>query len=150
MKPAETLVPFRIVVLEPVPGVVLMLQRGRCDLVAPVHRSAAAVFFEFELRLGPPSGSSQLRWLGDFAQGTPTDRFVYVNAGIRAGQTGTPWDRRAKIKLAGITRRQVDQALATPGLRLEARIQGAGRDGGPCCATVPLLDGGWRVGPKSG
>jgi len=94
MKPAETLVPFRIVVLEPVPGVVLMLQRGRCDLVAPVHRSAAAVFFEFELRLGPPSGSSQLRWLGDFAQGTPTDRFVYVNAGIRAGLWG-PMDQAA-------------------------------------------------------
>jgi hypothetical protein len=83
--------------------------------------------------------------LGDFALGPPAGRFVYVNAGTLAGQADSCWTRRAKVKTAGITPALVDETLATPGAVLEARIAGAGRDGTPCCATVPLLDGGWRV-----
>jgi hypothetical protein len=37
------------------------------------------------------------------------------------------------------------EALATPGAVIEARIAGTAKDGGPACATVGLLDGGWRV-----
>ena len=44
-----------------------------------------------------------------------------------------------------ITRKMVDAALGEPGTVLEARFEGIGRDGGPACATVPLLDGGWRL-----
>lgn len=32
----------------------------------------------------------------------------------------------------------------------QARIEGTGKDGGAACASVALLDGGWRVvGPRA-
>ena len=71
--------------------------------------------------------------------------FVYVNSGTSAGEAGSRWTRRAKVKLATLTRELADAARAEPGTVLEARFQGIGRDGGPACATVPLLDGGWRL-----
>jgi hypothetical protein len=55
--------------------------------------------------------------------------------------------RRAKIKTAGINWKLIEQALATPGAVLEVQIEGLAKDGGPCCATVPLVNGGWKVCP---
>ena len=76
-----------------------------------------------------------------------TARFSYLAAGRRAGDTTSCWDRRAKVALAGITPAVLAAWRATPGAVLEARIAGTARDGGPACATVPLLGGGWQVGP---
>jgi hypothetical protein len=39
----------------------------------------------------------------------------------------------------------ITEKLIRSGRRLEARFNGTARDGGPACATVPLLDGGWRT-----
>jgi hypothetical protein len=47
------------------------------------------------------------------------------------------------LPLATITQKLVEQAKK--GAMLEARIAGTAKDGGPACATVPLLGGGWRV-----
>ena len=142
---AELEVPLRITVLHPLAGVTLMLQRGKDELVAPSSVGPDAISFDFVLRAGTPPVQGRPRWLGPFAQGTPQDRFVYVNVGRHAGQPGTPWDRRAKIKLAGITSEQVRAVLARPGQVLEARFEGRGRDGGPACATVPLVGAQWHV-----
>jgi hypothetical protein len=60
-----------------------------------------------------------------------------------AGQPDSCFTRRAKIKTGGITWQLVDQALAQ-GAIIETQIEGRAGDGGPCCATVPLL-GGWRI-----
>jgi len=57
-----------------------------------------------------------------------------------AGEVPSCWTRRAKVPLAGIT-----DALIATGEILEARFAGTARDGGPACATVPLLDGGWHA-----
>jgi hypothetical protein len=81
---------------------------------------------------------------GPFAQGPPDGRFVYIDVGTCAGQHDTPWSRRMKIPLQGITWPLVRKALAKPGYRLTARIPGTGRDGGPSCATVRPL-GDWEV-----
>ncbi len=65
----------------------------------------------------------------------------------RPGQPESPcptWVRRIKVHLSSITWPQIDEAVKTSGV-LEARIQGTGRDGGPSCASVPLLGGGWTV-----
>ena len=50
------------------------------------------------------------------------------------------WQRRAKVPLAGIT-----WTMIKKGSVIEAHIEGTARDGGPACATVPLLGGGWKV-----
>ncbi|MEK6371421.1 MAG: DUF5990 family protein [Acidobacteriota bacterium] len=65
-----------------------------------------------------------------------------MNSGTYAGQADTPWSRRAKVPLAGITWALIKRAKGAP---LEARINGTGSDGGPACGTVPLLDGGWKI-----
>ncbi|HET7462894.1 MAG TPA: DUF5990 family protein [Longimicrobium sp.] len=139
----EPELPLRITVVGPPPEVTFAVQRGRDGLLPPTRRTADAIVFDFTVRVGERDGRPN--FLGEFAQGTPADRFVYVNSGTRAGQAGTRWERRAKVKLSGITRELVDAALAEAGAVLEARFGGVGRDGGPACATVPLLDGGWRV-----
>jgi hypothetical protein len=143
-RPADIEVPLRITVVNPVPGVGHMLQRGTSELVPASARSAKAISFDFTLRLGPAPGAA-LRWLGPSAEGPASGRFVYVCIGKRTGQPESPWDRRAKIQLGAITRAQVDAVLAKPGLVLEARYDGVAKDGGPACATVPLVDGAWRV-----
>ena len=137
--------PVRITVESPPAGVAVQVQRGRDKLLPPTRVSRGAMTFDFVVRLGPPQNAGDLRFLGEFAQGPAGARFVYVNSGARAGQAGSCWDRRAKVALGTITPNQVRQVLADAQLRLEARIAGTARDGGPMCASVPLLDGGWTI-----
>jgi hypothetical protein len=82
---------------------------------------------------------------GPFVQGPPKQRFVYINIGTYAGQDGSPWSRRLKVPLIGITRKMI-----TAGGILEARVIGTGPDGGPTCATVKDFDGWIRVIRSSG
>jgi hypothetical protein len=141
----ERVLPLRIVVLRPPAGVTFAVQRGRHELLPPSSASDAEVVFELSVRVAPRGEGGAPNFLGPYAQGSRADRFLYVNAGTSAGQPGSCWTRRAKIKTAGIGWDLVEETLATPGAVLEARVRGTGRDGGPCCATVPLLEGGWRI-----
>lgn len=98
--------------------------------------------FDFTLRVERHT-EGHLRLLGPFAQGPPNARFVYVNSGKQAGQVETCWDRRAKVHLRDIPAAVIEQAARSGGV-VETQIAGTGRDGGPACATVPLM-GGWRI-----
>jgi hypothetical protein len=64
-------------------------------------------------------------------------RFVYVASGQQAGDAASEWSRRIKIYLN-------DLPAAQAGAVLTATIAGRSGDGGPACATVPLLSG-WRT-----
>lgn len=55
-------------------------------------------------------------------------------------ESATPQER-----LAGITWELIEQVFSSPDTILEARIRGTAGDGGSACATVPLLEGGWKV-----
>lgn len=123
----------------PPTSVLFCLQAGKGELVNPVRATGRDLAFDFELQCvaGDPP-----RLLGRFAQGPPAARFVYVCSGTSAGDIASAWTRRAKIPLAGITNELIARAR---GARLEARISGTAKDGGPACATVPLLGGGWLV-----
>lgn len=144
---ATTDIPFRIVVLEPPSGVLFRLQSGKTpgDLIPPVASSRSALVFEFMLSLGKRLPDGRPRFLGSLAQGTPTERFVYVNSGSLAGQVNTPWTRRAKVHLSSITSSMIREVTSSDGACLEAQFMGTSRDGGPSCASVPLAGGGWHV-----
>lgn len=135
-------IPCRVVVLSPPPGVTFRVQRGRSELLAPSTNSSTSITFDFTLRVGQ-NVDGQYRLLGPFAQGPPLARFVYVNSGKQAGQTDSCWDRRAKVHLCDIPAALIEQAMTSGGV-IETQIAGIGRDGGPACATVPLI-GGWRI-----
>ena len=143
-KPSDVELPLCIVVVSPPPGVRFCLQRGRDERVCATDSTGADLAFDLSVRVKEP-GARTPRLLGPFTQGPPDARFVYVCAGTLAGQAGSCWSRRAKVGLKTITRALIQEVLSHPGSRLRAGIPGTGRDGGPSCATVPLLGGGWEV-----
>ena len=126
---------LRIVVTEPLSGVWFALQRGKSGLVAPASR-APELIFDFsvldDLSSDPP------KLTGEFTQGPPAARFIYINSGTYAGQPGTTWSRRAKVPITGIKTQLASQAIVKNGF-LQAVVRGIAKDGGPFCASVPLL-----------
>jgi hypothetical protein len=140
----ETSIPLRITVIQPPTGVLFRLQRGKSELVAPARTSEESLSFDFTLRVVGDRAAGAPNFRGDVAQGPPASRFVYVRSGTLAGQIESCWTRRAKVPLAGIGWDLIEE-VRRRGALLEARIQGTARDGGPSCATVPLLEGGWRI-----
>ena len=149
-KPAATAkeqqeVPLRITLVAPPSDVMFCLQRGRDELVSRQQSTGAPLSFDFTVRVRPAASGEPMNFLGPFTQGPPASRFVYVNSGTMAGESATPWTRRAKIPLAGITTAMVKKVLAAPSACIEARIQGTARDGGPACATCRPIGSGWSV-----
>ncbi len=139
---------LRLIVREPVPGVALRIQRGKSDLVDPVSMSSDDVTFEIEVGVYAVPGGFTLR--GPEVQGPPAERFVYVNVGTYAGQPASPWSRRTKIPLGGITAALIEAAQSHGNCALVAEIGGRARDGGPAAATVKLLGNGWTVEARTG
>ena len=121
------------------------IQLGRDDLLPPSKRS---VDLEFEVTLrvvDGPGGQPDLR--GPAVQGPRNGRFIYLNSGVRAGQSASCWDRRAKVSLEGLRSLLADETGTGPSVVCVAAIVGTARDGGPACASVPLVGPGWRVLP---
>ena len=138
-------VPLRVVLVAPPVGVVYGIQRGRgsayeVDFAQQPKRGN--VTFEFAITAAEGKNGS-LNFLGEYVQGPAGRRFVYVDVGRAARQHDTQWSRRMIIRLDDVTW-PVIQKATTSGKRLEARIPGTGRDGGPSCATVKPI-GGWTV-----
>lgn len=134
-----------LVLTDPPSGVVFAVQHGRDGLLPPHAATADSLLFAFTLPLGPAMTDGGFNYRGPFAQGTPAERFIYVNSGTYAGQHDTPWARRAKIKLAGLPRDLVEIAAGDSGAAIEGRLNAIGRDGGPVCASVPPASIQWRV-----
>lgn len=141
----SSVVALRIVVVEPLAGVPYRLQVGKDKLLEPTSAQGKEIVFEFDVRLGEPLPDGRPRFLGPHVQGPPTARFVYINTGASAGQHDSCWQRRAKVPLAGITAALLKKLGKAPAGALEARVNGLAKDGGPACASVPLLGAGWRV-----
>lgn len=138
---------LRVVVKGAPPGVKFAMQRGTSDLLEPRSHMAAERVFDVQIRAAARPGSKVPNILGPYAQGSASDRFLYLNSGTMAGQTESAWTRRAKIKTAAISWALIDEALAQGNAVLSVEIHGFAGDGGPCCGTVPLLGEGWRILP---
>jgi hypothetical protein len=145
---SASVIPLRITVVDPPPGIRFAVQRGRAGLLPPSLQSPAALSFDFDVRVDGVTGAGNPRFLGDYTQGPPDGRFIYVNSGTLAGQRESIFTRRAKIALSGITPELIENVLNDPHARLAARFQGRGRDGGPACASIRLLGAGWTIEPS--
>jgi hypothetical protein len=143
----ETIV--RISVESPPPGIAVAVQWGKtganfaCELIHAAQTSPDRVVFDLPVKV-TTGADGAARLAGPAIHGPTGERFVYINWGICAGQANTDCARRAKIRLAGLTPAMIETALAE-GRRLETAIAGRAKDGGPACASVPLV-GGWRLG----
>lgn len=133
-------IPLRIIVLRPLAGVSMLVQRGKDELLPPSSKSAEQLVFDFELTVD--TTESRPNFLGKYAQGPKDARFVYVNSGTYADQHSM-YGRRAKISLMDITGEQIQQVISKAGTVLETEFEGVGRDGGPTCASVKGIV--WKV-----
>lgn len=141
----DTVVNCRIVLETPPPGVDYALQEGRglASEIVQTQRSHGSDL-RFELTVGARATGSSLDFRGPFIQGPAGGRFVYICIGTCAGQADTPFSRRLKVPLTGITSDMIRRVSSAKGAVLETRVQGTGRDGTPACASVKDF-GGWNL-----
>jgi hypothetical protein len=140
-------VPVQLVLVDPPAGVDYGIQKGsgaRHETLFVQRRGPGDVCFRFSLKVKDTGKDGLPNFHGPLAQGTPANRFLYVDVGTYAGQKDTPWARRMKVPLQGITWLLIEKVTSKAGHRLLARIPGTAADGGPNCATVKLLSG-WTV-----
>ena len=138
--------PLRLILVDAPANLDYGVQRGRGADGEPMfvqQRKRGDVVFDFSVTVDDDGKDSRPRFSGEFVQGTPARRFIYIAVGTYAGQANTPWSRRMIVLLEGITRKQVAEAI-THGHCLSVRIPGTGKDGGPNCATVQFIDG-WQI-----
>ncbi|MEO8433864.1 MAG: DUF5990 family protein [Pyrinomonadaceae bacterium] len=145
MEPELTM---RIILEKPLAGVDFGLQKGRGNDYETIQKQRSKgkdLSFEFTVRVKPGRNDDAPNFLGPIVQGPTGERFVYIDIGTYAGQSGTGWSRRLKIPLRRITWEMIDQLSAANDSFLETRVQGTGKDGGPTCGTVKPF-AGWTVG----
>ena len=107
---------------------------------------------------GTPAGKGSFKWTTEITAKTGADgsldfagpavhgkrgeRFFYLSwSGVRNGHR--EMFRRIKIHLRDVTPAQLARVVTTGGA-LVARVHAVAKDGGPACASVPIL-GGWIV-----
>jgi hypothetical protein len=136
--------PLRILVADPVPGLALTLQRGptgKAALIPAAASSPGAVAFDLEVTVNGALPDGRPRFLGPYVQGPPAERFVY----ICVAQDGAGPIGRMKVPLGELGWTLIEGL--PPGGRIEGRVSGRGRKGGPALATVPILEPGWAYIP---
>ena len=136
---------LRIVLERPPKGVDFGLQKGRGTAYETVQKQRSkGKDLAFEFNVGVKGGHSEAAptFVGSFVQGPPGQRFVYIDIGTYAGQADSCWSRRLMVPLSGISIEMINSQAV-----LEARVPGTGRDGGPSCAGVKLIDG-WKLRRK--
>lgn len=144
---SEIVVPLRIVLLDPPPGVDFGIQEGKGNdykAIAVQRSKTGKLTLECSINVKGNRTDGSPNFGGLIAQGPPAGRFIYVDIGKSAGQFDSCWQRRIKLPLDGITWEMIDTVLENPKRFLQATIPGTGKDGGPSCATVKPIDG-WKV-----
>jgi Family of unknown function (DUF5990) len=141
--PATSTLQITLEVIDPVPGCAYALQQGKAALGAVQIGAGDSLLFSAELQVrAGRDGSPDLA--GPWVQGPRGGRFIYLNSGTLGGQAVSVWTRRAKISLMPLIESLAQGTLVAPA-QLHGRLNGRSRDGGPVCASTPLLEPGWRV-----
>jgi len=138
---------FRIVLEKPPAGIDFALQKGKGSKYQIVQKQRSGnrdLHFEFTARAISVAKGGAPNLLGEFVQGPPQARFVYIGIGTFAGQTGTEWSRRLKVPLSGINAEMIELAAGDSSPVFETHVPGTAKDGSPSCATVKPF-AGWKL-----
>ena len=134
-KADQTEIRMRIVIENPVPGVLHSLQTGDTGVLDPKRSvEGEPLSFDFPIRVapGPKFFGDQVRREG------PTRRFVYIRVGTMAGDHTSEWTRRMKIDVHDVPQDLLERAMAGEGV-VELTVDGTGKDGTPACATLKVV-----------
>lgn len=146
MRAGKSGVRCRIVLELPPPGVDFGLQSGSGPGYTTVQKQRSGVedlCFDFTLNVKPGKDGFAV-FSGPFVQGPAGAKFIYIDIGGYAGQSGAAWSRRLKIPLKGIELQNADP-LSVAASVFEARVKGTAKDGSPNCGTVNPFTGWMRV-----
>lgn len=136
---------LRIILEKPLGGVEYGIQKGKGSNYETIQKqvpSSGDLIFEINVNVKFDEKNTPV-FTGPFAQGPPQERFIYIDIGTYAGQKNTPWSRRLKIPLRGISKNLIEKASTNS--TLITKVPGIGKDGGPNCASVKPFDG-WKLG----
>jgi hypothetical protein len=111
------------------------LQDKNGILLEALPDADGALIYECDLKAKPGAGDT-VNFLGSYAHGTPTARFLYLSWAY-AGRTPPHWIKRIKIPLSAIPWKQVEEAAQSQRL-LEAQV-----DGRRAATVTPI--GGWQI-----
>ena len=129
---------LRLTIEDPVPGVAYSLQNKKSEPVGMVVAGDRPLSLDVPVNVAPGP-----RFLGEFVRSEgQARRFVYIAIGSQAGDSSSPWNRRAKIDIHDLPAELLENALA--GRVVEARLPGRDKGGGPACATLRPL-GSWKA-----
>ena len=121
----------------------LGIQRGQevIDIV-PADRKQAT--FDASFRVGRQRDGSP-NFLGPYAHGPVSDRFVYLSWGVKPQRGGFEMFRRLKLRLGHLGWNQIERSMASgKPIRVTLRLTDA--RGGPLCATPPATHVSWNAG----
>jgi hypothetical protein len=139
---------LHIILQTPPAGVAFGLQEGHGSKFKIVQTQRSTVgdlhFYPAIIIKGDRLKDDMPRFGGPFIQGPYMGNFIYISIGTLAGQFDSPWNRRLKIPMAGITWDIIDQLNAGKKLTLETHVAGTAKDGSPTCATVKPFNG-WQT-----
>ena len=135
---------LRIVLQNPVDGVMYGLQKGKgadYETVQAQLLKGEDFTFEFTIQVKQAKGKG-ISLGGPFVQGSGGNRFVYINIGSYAGQTGEPWSGRLKVPF--LESDFQDSLLDECAYCWSCIVPGSTEDGRPVFATVKPF-GGWSM-----
>ncbi len=118
-------------------------------LHAGERRPNGDVVFDCECEVTPAERGIPLDFHGRFVHGKRGERFLYLSWKPKRWTPSEPEPgpphcvRRMKIHLKSLTWPIIEKALRGKA-RLQTKVAGTARDGGPNCASVLLIDG-WQV-----
>ena len=137
---------LKIILENPPSGVDFGLQKGSGNNYEAIQiQQSKDKNLEFEFPITVKLNKDGLpNFLGEFVQGPPNQRFIYIDIGTCAGQKETGWSRRLKIPLTGINLNTIKELATDSNKILEAKVPGTGKDKGPNCATVKPFTG-WHI-----
>lgn len=133
---------LRFDIEKPLNGIDFGIQKGKgkdYETIQTQRSKGQNLTFEFSIPVHQKNG--QPNFTGPISQGPPSGRFVYVDIGKYAGQTGTDHGARMKVPLGDITWDMVEEVVGSADGFLEARLPGD-----QTATTHPF--GGWKIVKK--
>lgn len=139
---------FQILLQNPVDGLMYGLQKGKgahYEIVQPQIGNQQDLTFRFVAQLKQDKESAY-SLAGPFMQGTPGNRFVYINIGRYAGQPASACSGRLKVPVPEADYQAVLSAGSAYGWF--CNVPGSTAAGKPVLATVKPFCG-WTMGKFS-